>query len=81
MEFIKLNNDRYMIKDGNSRVVSKEDKLKLEKKELIIEDISSNNCQGETTKKIAEIDKELEDKTNGNIEQTRKTAKGHKESK
>lgn len=81
MEFIKLNGDRYMIKDGNSRVVSKEDKLKLEKKELIIEDISSNNCQGETTKKIAEIDKELEGKTNGNIGQARKTTKGHKESK
>lgn len=80
MEFIKLNNDRYMIKDGNSRVVSKEDKLKLEKKELIIEDISSNNCQGETTKKIAEIDKELEDKDD-NLGQARKTTKGHKESK
>lgn len=79
MEFIKLNDDRYMIKDGNSRIVSKDEKLKLEKKELILKDISSNNCQGETTKKINEIDKEINE--NGLIKKTRTTTKGYNKSK
>lgn len=63
MEFIKLREDRYLIKDSNGLVVSKEEKLKLEKKELIIKDIESNECQGKTTQRIEEIDRELE---NGN---------------
>lgn len=63
MEFIKLREDRYLIKDSNSLIVSTEEKLKLEKKELIIKDIESNECQGKTTQRIEEIDRELE---NGN---------------
>ena len=63
MEFIKLREDRYLIKDSNGLIVSNEEKLKLEKKELIIEDIESNECQGKTTQRIEEIDRELE---NGN---------------
>lgn len=59
MEFIKLGNDRYMIKDSNSYIVNEEDKLKLEKEELVLNDISSCNCQSETTKKIAKINKRL----------------------
>ena len=63
MEFIKLREDRYLIKDSNGLIVSNEEKLKLEKKELIIKDIESNECQGKTTRRIEEIDRELE---NGN---------------
>ena len=63
MEFIKLREDRYLIKDSNSLIVSNEEKLKLEKKELIIKDIESNECQGKTTQRIEEIDREVE---NGN---------------
>ena len=63
MEFIKLREDRYLIKDSNGLIVSNEEKLKLEKKELIIKDIESNECQGKTTQRIEEIDRELE---NGN---------------
>ena len=63
MEFIKLREDRYLIKDSNGLIVSNEEKLKLEKKELIIKDIDSNECQGKTTQRIEEIDRELE---NGN---------------
>ncbi len=59
MEFIKINNDRYMIKGSNNIIVSEEEKLKLEKKELIIKDIQSNECQGKTTQKIMKIDEEL----------------------
>ena len=63
MQFIKLREDRYLIKDSNGLIVSNEEKLKLEKKELIIKDIESNECQGKTTQRIEEIDRELE---NGN---------------
>ena len=42
MEFIKLNKNRYLIKDSNNLVVSEEEMLKLQKKELIIKDIQSN---------------------------------------
>ena len=63
MEFIKLREDRYLIKDSNGLIVSNEEKLKIEKKELIIKDIESNECQGKTTQRIEEIDRELE---NGN---------------
>lgn len=72
MEFIKLGKDKYLIKNSNSLVVSEEEKLKLEKKELIIEDIKSDGCQGKVTQKIKEIDKKL----NGNktIEKTTKPA-------
>ena len=63
MEFIKLREDRYLIKDSNGLIVSNEERLKLEKKELIIKDIESNECQGKTTQRIEKIDRELE---NGN---------------
>lgn len=63
MEFIKLREDRYLIKDSNGLIVSNEEKLKLEKKELIIKDIEGNECQGKNTQRIEEIDRELE---NGN---------------
>ena len=78
MEFIKLREDRYLIKDSNGLIVSNEEKLKLEKKELIIKDIESNECQGKTTQRIEEIDRELE---NGNksksntIKKTKSTIK------
>ena len=62
MEFIKHRNG-YLIKDSNGIVVSEEEKLKLEKEELILEDVKSNKCQGETTKKIAKIDKKLKNGT------------------
>ena len=51
MEFTKIGKN-YLIKDSNGRIVSEKEKLQLENQELILEDIRSNNCQGETTKKI-----------------------------
>lgn len=61
MEFIKLSEDRYLIKNSNSIIVSKSEMLKLKKRELVIKDVQSNECQGETTQKIEEIDKELKE--------------------
>lgn len=58
MEFIKTQRG-YLIKDSGGRVVSEEEKLKLENEEMIIEDFKSNNCQEETTKKIAKNKKKI----------------------
>ena len=58
MEFIK-HGDNWLIKNSNGRIVSDEEKLKLEKQELVIQDIESNQCQGETTKKIKKINKKI----------------------
>lgn len=60
MEFIKYG-DKYIIKDSPNIVVSEEEKLKLEKNELILQDIEGCNCQGETTKKIKKIDKKIKE--------------------
>ena len=58
MEFIKKGKN-YLIKNSNGRIVSEEEKIKLENKELILQDMSSNNCQQETTKKIKENKKRI----------------------
>lgn len=63
MEFIKLSENRYMIKNSNSIIVSKEEMLKLEQKELVLEDFSSNECQEKNTKKLKKIKKELTDES------------------
>ena len=74
MEFIKLGKDKYLIKNSNSLVVSEEEKLKLEKRELIIKDIKSNECQGRTTQKIQEIDRKLKNE-HKTIKKTTKSTK------
>ena len=58
MEFIKHRNG-YLIKDSNGIIVSEAEKLKLENQEMIIQDFQSNNCQKETTKKIAKNKKKI----------------------
>jgi len=58
MEFIKTQRG-YLIKDSGGRIVSEEEKLKLENKEMILQDFKSNKCQGETTKKIAKNKKKI----------------------
>lgn len=60
MEFIKYG-DKYLIKNSGGRIVSEKEKLQLEKKELIIKDITSNNCQEKTTKKIKKINKKIKE--------------------
>ena len=79
MEFIKKGKN-YMIKDSNGRIVSEKEKLELENKELVIQDIKSNYCQQETTKKIAknkkrvkEIEKTEKETVDEPIEETDKT--------
>lgn len=72
MEFIRLNDGNYLINNSNGRIVSNEERLKLEKGELIIKDVESNLCQKDTKKKIEEIDKEIE---NENIKKTKSVKK------
>lgn len=72
MEFIKKG-ENYLIKNSNGRVVSEKEKLELENGELIIKDITSNECQQETTKKIKKNRKrikEIEEKANDTLEET-----------
>jgi hypothetical protein len=77
MEFIKIGKN-YMIKNSNGRIVSEKEKLELENKELIIKDITSNECQGKTTQKISRNKKKitaLQDKENADdtIKETNKS--------
>lgn len=58
MEFIKVGK-KYMIKNGNGRMITEKEKLELENKELIIKDIQSNECQGKTTQKLTRNKKRL----------------------
>ena len=69
MEFIKLNNGNYMIKNSNGRVVSEKEKLQLENKELVIEDIKSE-CAKDITKKISKNKKRIKE-IDENIEETK----------
>lgn len=66
MEFIKKGKN-YLIKNSNGRVVSEEEKIKLENEELILQDISSNNCQQETTKKISKNRKRIAEIEKDNV--------------
>lgn len=77
MEFIKVGKN-YMIKNSNGRIVSEKEKLELENKELVLKDITSNECQGKTTQKISRNKKKitaLQDKENADdiIKETNKS--------
>ena len=43
MEFVKVGKN-YLIKDSNGRIVTEKEKLELENKELVLEDINSSVC-------------------------------------
>ena len=58
MEFIKVGK-KYMIKNGNGRMITEQEKIELENKELIIKDIQSNECQAKTTQKLTKNKKRL----------------------
>ncbi len=68
MEFTKIGKN-YLIKDSNGRIVSEKEKIQLENKELILEDIRSNECQQNTTKKIAKNKKRVKEIEKAETEQ------------
>ena len=57
MEFIKYG-ENYIIKNSNGKVVSEEEKLKLEREELIL-DNDDCGCQVEKIKKVSKINKKI----------------------
>lgn len=69
MEFIKYGN-KYLVKNSPNIIVSEEEKLKLERKELVLKDIESPECQKETTKKIRKINKKIKEVENETIKET-----------
>lgn len=66
MEFIKCGKN-YMIKGSNGRIVSEEEKIKLENRELILKDIEGCDCQQETTKKLSKNKKRLKEIEKENV--------------
>lgn len=75
MEFIKQPNGTYIIKNSNGRVVSEKEKIQLENKELVLEDIKKD-CAKDITKKISKNKKrikEIEEKENVVLEETNST--------
>lgn len=69
MEFIRLNDGNYIIKNSNGRVVSEKEKLQLENNELVIKDIKSE-CAKDITKKISKNKKRIKE-IDENIEETK----------
>lgn len=60
MEFVK-HGKNYLIKNSNGKIVSEKEMLELQNRELIIEDIKSNGCQGKTTQKISKNKKRIKE--------------------
>ena len=62
MEFVKVGKN-YLIKNSNGRIVSEKEKLELENKELVLEDIKSEGCVKDITKKISKNKKRIKELT------------------
>lgn len=62
MKFVKVGKN-YLIKNSNGRIVSEKEKLELENKELVIQDIKSEGCVKEITKKINKNKKRIKELT------------------
>ena len=60
MEFIRLTDGNYMIKNSNGYIVSEKEKLQLENNELVIKDIGSK-CAKDITKKISKNKKRIKE--------------------
>lgn len=60
MKFVKIGKN-YLIKNSNGRIVSEKEKLELENKELVIQDIKSDGCVKEITKKISKNKKRIKE--------------------
>ena len=72
MEFVKVGKN-YMIKGSNGRIITEEEKIKLENKELVLKDIEGCECQKETTKKISKNKKRLKELKTKPVQQKKET--------
>ena len=61
MEFIDMGKGKFLVRNSNGLIVDEKERLEMEKKGLIIKDITSDTCQKETTKKISKINKKLKE--------------------
>ena len=66
MKFIKRTDGNYIIKGSNGVVVSEKEKLQLENRELVLEDIKSD-CAKEVTKKITKNKKRIKELEKDNV--------------
>ena len=73
MEFIKQKDGNYLIKNANGRIVSEKEKLQLENKEMVLEDITSDKCVKKITKKISKNKKRIKEIDNGVLKETDST--------
>ena len=60
MKFVKIGKN-YLIKNSNGKIVSEKEKLELENKELVIQDIKSEGCVKDITKKISKNKKRIKE--------------------
>ena len=60
MEFIRLVDGNYLVKNSNGRIVSEKEKLQLENDELVLEDIKKD-CAKDITKKISKNKKRIKE--------------------
>lgn len=74
MEFIRQTDGNYIIKNSNGYIVSEKEKLQLENRELILEDIKSDKCVEKTTKQISANNKRIKE-IDENIKKTKSAKK------
>lgn len=82
-EFVKYG-ENYIVKNSSGRIVSEKEKLLMEKKKLVLKDITGKDCQKETTKQISKINKrlkEIKDDANDIIQETTTTISRHNKRK
>lgn len=72
MEFIRLNDGNFLIKDSNGYVVSEKEKLQLENNELVLKDIGCS-CAKEITKQISKNKKRIKELEDEDIKETKPT--------
>lgn len=73
MEFIDIGRGKFMVKNSNGLIVDEKERLEMEKEGLIIKDITSDTCQGETTKKIKKINKKIKEVENNDTNEEANT--------
>ena len=71
MEFIKVG-DKYLLKNSNGKTFTEEEKLKLEKNELILKN-DECDCKVEKIKKVSKINKKLREIEEANKEASNDT--------
>lgn len=73
MEFIDIGRGKFLVKNSNGLIVDEKERLEMEKEGLIIKDITSDTCQGETTKKIKKINKKIKEVENNDTNEETNT--------